>query len=75
MTEAVETLARVSRAVVCGHDTERGRRGPAPRLCERCRLSAELAMRLRQAAKVAAQLRATDLTRQLSAMADESDPR
>jgi hypothetical protein len=58
---SVETLARVSRGIVCGHETARGRRGPAPDLCGRCRRRAALATRLRQAAKIARELVDDDL--------------
>lgn len=72
---AAETLARVSRGIVCGHETERGRRGPAPELCPRCRRYAELATRLRQAATVARELGETVLAIHLAERAELYDPR
>ncbi len=73
--EGAATLARVSTATVCGHETPRGARGPVPELCRRCRLAAAIASRIRQAAKIADDLGYRRDAEELRGLANGYDPR
>jgi len=64
-----ENSARISRAAECGHGRSSARRGRAGR-CTRCRELARLAVRLRQAARLADALGLELLRQQLATLAE-----